>query len=50
MSLFSDLGGMVENAIAQQGGVNAIFTQALSGMGAMTVSSPNSTRPASAMW
>ncbi|MBN9361228.1 MULTISPECIES: YidB family protein [unclassified Devosia] len=33
MSLFSDLGGMVENAIAQQGGVNAIFTQALSGMG-----------------
>jgi uncharacterized protein YidB (DUF937 family) len=33
MSLFSDLGGMVENVVAKQGGVNGLFTEALSGMG-----------------
>ena len=33
MGLFSDLGNMIETAVAKEGGANALFTQALSGMG-----------------
>lgn len=33
MGLFDDIGGMIQNAVTKQGGVNALFTQALSGMG-----------------
>ena len=35
MGLFSDIGNMIETAVAKEGGANALFTQALSGMGGL---------------
>lgn len=33
MGLLNDITGMIENAVAKEGGANALFSQALAGMG-----------------